>query len=96
MPDLLSTCTDCGEPVEGGIPHGAPGDRSVAGLLCSLTVVQDLLTGDHPEALGEPDTDYCADLIGQALARFRGEPYLPLRSPADLDDLGGVEGHYPW
>lgn len=68
-------CPSCGSR-EGtpGLSHGAPGDASLAGLLCSVLDVQALLSGDHPESTGEEsDPDYCADLLGQALARYRGE-----------------------
>lgn len=68
-------CPSCGS--QWGHPdtaHGAPGDRSLAGLLCSVALVQRLVTGsdwDHVDVVVEGDE--VADLLGQALARFHGD-----------------------
>lgn len=68
------TCPSCGS-AEGtpGLAHGAPGDRSLAGLLCSVAQVRRLLTGDDPDLFGEVVTpEDAADLLDGALARFAG------------------------
>lgn len=74
---ITSVCPTCGRgSTDASLPpHGSPDDSSLDGLLCSVLVAQRLLSGDHEESVeGEdPDCEYVADLLGQALARFTGE-----------------------
>jgi hypothetical protein len=76
-----SPCPDCGSffghpDLAHGVPafaaDGTVGDTSLSGLLCMMGWVQRYLSGDVEEA-PEGDPEYAADIIGQALARFRGQ-----------------------
>lgn len=82
-PDVHSTspgCPDCGSQWGmADLAHGVPaygddpGDRSLSGLLCLVQHVQRGLLGDLECVEGAFDPEYASDLLGQALARFRGE-----------------------
>ena len=66
-------CPDCGRP-EGvpGVPHGAPEDTSLAGLLCTVRVVARVLGGDP--CYGDVTPGQAGSILDSALARFSFVP----------------------